>query len=70
MIERIISLFIILSGIWFSLISGLDVPSVPLLNLTVISDKSILNTFNVPESNGGSAINSYKVNKYMFIKIL
>lgn len=39
----------------------IEVPSAPFLDLTVLSDSSIYANFSAPLSDGGSAINSYKV---------
>lgn len=40
---------------------ALDVPGAPFLDLTVLSQSSIYANFSPPLSDGGSAINSYKV---------
>lgn len=41
--------------------SIIDVPGAPFLDLTVLSQSSIYANFSPPLSDGGSAINSYKV---------
>lgn len=38
-----------------------EVPTAPFLDLTVLSDSSVYANFSAPISDGGSAINSYKV---------
>eukprot|EP01032_Pedospumella_encystans_P021111 gene21111-23955_t len=41
--------------------ASLEVPTAPFLDLTVLSDSSVYANFSAPISDGGSAINSYKV---------
>jgi hypothetical protein len=41
--------------------TSLEVPTSPFLDLTVISNSEIQTNFSAPLSDGGAAINSYKV---------
>jgi len=52
---------IIFCGIFHSTIVAYEIPTAPFLDLTVQSQSSIYSNFSAPLSDGGSAINSYKL---------